>query len=130
MSKKKTAKTAKSSVPKINKREFVTRLLKADANPNWPREMKVVNRLFEQVPDPVFWNSIELKFKLNSLCWLQSDKGRAFLNDEYRKFKLVLNKKKEYEIGENDVEFEVKSRYNKKALNLRDFLKLWQKKSK
>ena len=112
----------------LNKREFVKNLLKKDANIIWPREMKIVKSLFTIFPEEVFWKSLDLGFKLNSLCWLLSNDGRNLLNKEYKKFKLNLPKQKKYEIKENNIAFESKTRYDEKPLNLREFLNLWQKK--
>ena len=90
--------------------------------------MKIVKSLFTIFPDQVFWNSLNLGFKLNSLCWLLSDDGRKLLNKEYKKFKLNLPKQKNYEIKKNNIAFESKIEYDEKPLNLREFLNLWQKK--
>ena len=90
--------------------------------------MKIVKSLLTIFPDEIFWNSLDLGFKLNSLCWLLSDDGRRLLNKEYKKFKLNLPIQKEYEIKENNIAFESKIDYDEKPLNLREFLNLWQKK--
>ena len=125
----KSAQTAKFT--KINKKDFVKRFLKESSNVIWPREMKMVKLLFEIVNDEQFWNSLELKFKLNSLCWFLSDDGRKFLNKEYKKFKLELPATKKFEVeNNNNIAFDDKSSYDiDKALNLREFLNLWQKKA-
>jgi hypothetical protein len=112
----------------INKKDFVKKLLKDNSNIIWPKEMKIVKSLFTIFPDQVFWNSLNLGFKLNSLCWLLSDDGRKLLNKEYKKFKLNLPKQKNYEIKKNNIAFESKIEYDEKPLNLREFLNLWQKK--
>lgn len=92
--------------------------------------MKIVKRLLEIFPNQDFWNGLELKFKLNSLCWFLSDDGRKFLNTEYKKFNLDLPELKKFEIENNNIAFENKKAYDlDKALNLREFLNLWQKKA-
>lgn len=114
----------------INKKEFIKRLLKEDVNIFWPKEMKMVNLLFKIFPNKDFWNNLKLDFKLNSLCWLLSDDGRKFLNIEYKKFNLHIPEAKKFEIENNNIAFETKSSYDlDKALNLREFLNLWQKKT-
>jgi hypothetical protein len=113
----------------INKREFIKRLLKEEVNIVWPKEMKMVNLLFKIFPNQNFWNTLQLNFKLNSLCWLLSDDGRKFLNKEYKTFNLNLPETKKFDIENNNIAFECKKRYDlDKALNLREFLNLWQKK--
>ena len=128
MSNKKSVQTAKNI--SINKKEFIKRLLKEDCNIIWPKEMKMANLLFKIFPDINFWNNLNLNFKLNSLCWLLSDNGRNFLNKEYKKFNLNLPEVKKFEIENNNIAFETKKSYDlDKALNLREFLNLWQKKA-
>lgn len=115
---------------KVNKKEFVKRLLKEDAKIVWPKEMKMAQILFKIFPDDNFWETLKLKFKLNSLCWLLSDDGRKFLNSEYKKFKVELPEIKKFQIENNNIAFEVKKSYDlDKPLNLRSFLNLWQKKT-
>lgn len=114
----------------INKKEFIKRLLKEEASIVWPKEMKMANLLFKIFPNQNFWNSLQLNFKLNSLCWLLSDDGRKFLNKEYKKFNLNLPETKKFDIENNNIAFESKKTYDlDKALNLREFLNLWQKKT-
>lgn len=113
----------------INKKEFIKRLLKEDTKIIWPKEMKMANLLFKIFPNQNFWNTLRLNFKLNSLCWLLSDDGRKFLNKEYKKFNLNLPETKNFDIENNNIAFENNSSYDlDKALNLREFLNLWQKK--
>jgi len=133
--KDKSSKLRKKSVTvvqniNINKKEFIKRLLKEDINIVWPKEMKMANLLFKIFPKESFWNSLNLSFKLNSLCWLLSDDGRKFLNKEYKKFNLNLPELKKFNIENNNIAFEDKKMYDlDKALNLREFLNLWQKKA-
>jgi hypothetical protein len=113
----------------INKKEFIKGLIKEGSTIIWPKEMKMANLLFKIFPDQGFWRNLNLDFKLNSLCWLLSDDGRKFLNTEYKKFNLNLPEAKTFEVDNNNIAFENKSSYDLgKALNLREFLNLWQKK--
>ena len=124
-------KKSAKAVPRtaINKREFVLKFVKKDANLIWPREMKMVNSLFEIFPNDDFWRSLELKFKLNSLCWLLSDEGRKFLNLEYKKFIFEPEKPSNFALSNNNIEFEPKIGSTVQApMTVREFLTLWQKK--
>ena len=113
----------------LNKKEFIKGLLKEGSTIIWPKEMKMAKTLLQIFPNENFWNSLKLNFKLNSLCWLLSDDGRKFLNTEYKKFNLNLPEAKTFEVENNNIAFENKSSYDlDKALNLREFLNLWQKK--
>ncbi len=127
MSLQKSVKNVQST--NLNKKEFVKRFVKDSSNILWPREMKMVKSLLKIFPNEDFWNGLKLNFKLNSLCWFFSDAGRKLLNQEYKKFNLDLPETKKFEIENNKVAFEVKTSYDiNKALNLREFLNLWQKK--
>lgn len=131
----KSSKLQKKSVKNVqftnlNKKDFIKKFIKEEQSLVWPKEMKMVNILFKIFPNEDFWLSLELKFKLNSLCWFLSDDGRKFLNAEYKKFNLELPAAKKFEIENNNIAFEHKKDYAlDKALNLREFLNLWQKKT-
>ena len=127
--KKKSANTAQST--KINKREFVLKFVKDSSSIIWPKEMKMVNMLFKIAPNDDFWRSLDLKFKLNSLCWFLSDDGRKFLNTEYKKFNFEPNKPEVYNIEQNNnIEFKGKIGETVQApMTVREFLTLWQKKN-
>jgi hypothetical protein len=114
----------------LNKKEFIKKFIKDPSNIIWPKEMKMVKSLFKIFPNESFWQSLDLNFKLNSLCWFLSDDGRKFLNKEYKKFNLELPEVKSFEIENNSLAFEDKKSYDlDKVLNLREFLNLWQKKT-
>lgn len=114
----------------LNKREFLLKFLKSDANIVWPREMKIINSLLKIFPNEGFWLSLELKFKLNSLCWFLSDDGRKFLNLEYKKFTFEPEKPQIFDLKNNNIEFDTKLDPNKVApISVREFLNLWRKKN-
>jgi hypothetical protein len=121
-------------IKKVNKKSLIKRLLKTEAinSISWPKEMKAISSLVERFPDPIFWNSISLSFKLNSLCWLLSDKGRQFLNIEYKKYKLgsdLVSKNEVYILGEKNIDsFENSDTLKRTSkISTRDFLNLWPK---
>lgn len=113
----------------LDKKAFIKKFVKEGGHIIWPKEMKMAKILFKIFPNEDFWNSLQINFKLNSLCWLLSDDGRKFLNTEFKKFKLELPEVKNFQVDNNNIAFENKSSYDlDKALNLREFLNLWQKK--
>jgi hypothetical protein len=115
---------------KLNKKVFVKKFIKDPKSLIWGKELKIVNTLLKIFPNEDFWNSLELNFKLNSLCWFLSDNGRKLLNQEYKKFNLDLPEVKKFKIENNNIAFDAKTSYDlDKALNLREFLNLWQKKA-
>lgn len=114
----------------LNKKDFVLKFVKKDASLVWPREMKIVNSLFKIFPNEAFWNSLDLKFKLNSLCWFLSDEGRKFLNIEYKKFNFEPEKPKSFDLVNNNIAFQGKKGETVQApMTVREFLDLWQKKN-
>jgi hypothetical protein len=127
-SQKKSVKPANST--SLSKKSFVKKFLKNTENISWPREMKIVKTLFTIFPNELFWNSLELKFKLNSLCWLLSDDGRKFLNKEYKKFEFKMPVAEVFSLNENKIVFNEKIDYDpqiqlKKKKNLKNYLNLW-----
>jgi hypothetical protein len=125
---KKSARPVRST--NINKKEFILKFVKQDASLVWSREMKMVNSLFKIFPNDEFWNSLELKFKLNSLCWFLSDDGRKFLNTEYKKFQFQPEKPEVFDLKKNNIAFQGKIGETVQApMTVREFLKLWQKKN-
>jgi hypothetical protein len=114
----------------LNKKSFVKKFLKDNINIVWPKELKIVKTLFKIFPNDNFWETLNLNFKLNSLCWFLSDDGRKFLNKEYKKFNLNLGEIKKFEIENNNIALEDKKSYDiDKVINLRHFLNLWEKKT-
>lgn len=78
------------------KREIIKRLVKqprVDDKYFWPREMKILNKLWEKYPDPKFWETFVLTFQLNSLAWLLTEDGQAQLYKQKAHFDLDANKK-------------------------------------
>lgn len=119
----------------IDKKNIIKKLIKPETINliNWAKEMKVLNSLIKKFPDKTFWNSINPSFKLNSLCWLLSDKGRSFLNIEYKKYKLdqsVFLKNNQYKLNDNNIDsFENSGNLvlDIKPQTLKNFLNLWPK---
>lgn len=113
----------------VNKKDFVKKFLKENIKIIWPKEIKMVKLLLNIFPNKDFWDNLEVGFKLNSICWFLSDDGRNFLNKEYKKFNFNLSDKKQFEIENNNIDYQDKiPYYSDKVLNLRQFLNLWQKK--
>jgi len=127
-SQKKSVKPAQST--SINKREFVLKFVKDSTAIVWPKEMKMVNTLFKIAPNDDFWRSLDLGFKLNSLCWFLSDDGRKLLNKEYKRFNFEPQKPETFELENNNIVTSGKIGETVGApLTVREFLILWQKKT-
>jgi hypothetical protein len=69
--------------------QFITKKHIKD-NINWPREIKIAQRLTKRFKEFEFWDNLR-DFKLPSLAWFLKSEGKAFLLSEYEKFKLNLN---------------------------------------
>ena len=127
-SRKKSVKHAQST--SINKREFVLKFVKDSSAIVWPKEMKMVNTLFKIAPNDDFWRSLDLGFKLNSLCWFLSDDGRKLLNKEYKRFNFEPQKPETFNLENNNIVTSGKIGETVGApLTVREFLTLWQKKT-
>lgn len=81
--------------PKGSKHKIVKGLLKDGITIPYVVEMGVLNRLIKKYPNVDFWLKFSLKFKLNSLKWLQTSDGRQVLDRAYTLFTLDW-KPKEY----------------------------------
>ena len=63
------------------------------SNINWPREIKIAQKLIKKFKEFDFWKNLqELGSSPPSLAWFLKQEGKAFLLKEYEKFKLNLNK--------------------------------------
>lgn len=133
--KDKFSKSKKKSAPpvpctSINKRDFVLKFVKDSTAIVWPKEMKMVNTLFKIAPNDDFWRSLDLGFKLNSLCWFLSDDGRKLLNKEYKRFNFEPQKPESFQLENNNIVTTGKIGETVGApLTVREFLTLWQKKT-
>lgn len=59
---------------------------------NWPREIKIAQKLTKKFKEFNFWNNLlDLKSPPPSLAWFLKPEGKAFLLKEYEIFKLNLN---------------------------------------
>lgn len=93
----------------------------------WAKEMKIMQTLVKKCDNPEFWRHAVPDFKIPSLAWFLSDKGRVFLNDKHKRFfsKIeTIEKKKNTtpesveKIGEDLVSLD-----SFKIKTLKDFLK-------
>ena len=53
-------------------------------NINWPREIKIAQKLIKQYKGDKFWNNLN-SAKLNSLAWFLTEDGIKFINLELKK---------------------------------------------
>lgn len=61
-------------------------------NINWPREIKIAQRLIKKFNRFIFWENLkDLKNPPPSLAWFLKPEGKAFLLKEYEDFNLNLN---------------------------------------
>ena len=58
-------------------------------NINWPREIKIAQKLLKSNSDYIFWNSLK-EFKIPSLAWFLTGKGKEFLFIENKKFNFII----------------------------------------
>lgn len=61
-------------------------------NINWPREIKIAQKLIKRFNSFEFWDNLkELGSPPPSLAWFLKPEGKAFLLKEYESFNLKLN---------------------------------------
>lgn len=89
-------------------------------NINWPREIKIAQKLLKEYKGYQFWNNLN-QIKLNSLAWFLTEDGKKFINLEIKKQSLSYAKSKTYEIQDKKIG-EDKILQNKPK-NLLEFLK-------
>lgn len=110
------------------KQAFISRLL--GNSTNWPREMKIMNKLVEMYPEEGFWSGVAVPFKIPSLAYFLTVKGAEFLRLEHKKFKFEPQEKIEYQIEEsldNLPSRPIISTEREKVKTLNEFLKIWKK---
>ena len=63
-------------------------------NINWPREIKIAQKLIKKFNNSKFWQNLpELGSPPPSLAWFLKPEGKAFILKQYEYFNLNLNKK-------------------------------------
>ena len=94
-------------------------------NINWPREIKIAQKLIKKIDSFDFWKNLqELKSPPPSLAWFLKSEGKSFLFKEYGKFKLIFETKSikiyENKIGED-------KKVCQKPKNLLEFIRYGKK---
>ena len=70
---------------------------------NWPREIKIAQRLIKKFKSFDFWDNLqELGSPPPSLAWFLKSEGKAFLLKEYESFNMNLTKQ-EVPLNENKI---------------------------
>jgi hypothetical protein len=108
-------------VPKINKREIITRLLvipKTQKRPFWAREMKMLNTLMEKFPETSFWQKFNFRKQYDSLAYFISPYGQEYLRKKYNEFNYKIPKKSKVKLGKKIGEDKILKKENK---TIRDF---------
>lgn len=77
------------------KRKLILKLLKNTEDINWANEIKAATILLKNDPDIEFWHRFILPFKLNSLYFLLSEKGKSFIYAAKQKKKEIKTFAKE-----------------------------------
>ena len=71
-------------------------------NINWPREIKIAQKLLKEYKGYDFWNNLN-QIKLNSLAWFLTEEGQRFINLEIKKQKLKEPNKEKHNIEEKKI---------------------------
>lgn len=69
------------------KKDAITRILHAVRKQeiNWPREIKLINKIYLQYPKEEFWQNLNITFFIPSFAWFLTPNGKQFLGTEYRR---------------------------------------------
>lgn len=102
------------------KRKLILKLLKNTENINWANEIKAASTLLKNYPSPEFWDNFTLPFKLNSLYFLLSEKGRQFIYAaKQKKMEIKTFIKEEISLEERKVGEDI---ITHKPKSIKDFL--------
>lgn len=107
--------------PKINNLQqfIIWKNLKTPNECDWPREIKIASKIIKVYSNPDFWQKhLHLGFKLNSLAYFMTARGKNELFVNYNRFLLDNPIKVEYSLGEKVGEDKI----IKKKKGLREFL--------
>jgi len=91
-------------------------------NINWPREIKIAQKLLKEYKGYQFWNNLN-QIKLNSLAWFLTEEGRKFINLELKKQSLKETKKQIHNIQDKKIGEDKKT--CRKPKNVLEFIRLW-----
>jgi hypothetical protein len=92
------------------------------ANINWPREIKIAQKLLKQYKGYSFWNNLN-QIKLNSLAWFLTEDGKKFINLELKKQTLKELKKEKYNIQDKKIGEDKKT--CQKPKTILQFIRSW-----
>ena len=70
----------------------------------WARECKIASKLIKERPEEDFWNYFGLNYKLNSLAFLMSERGKSELGRQYANW--GLTKRDDCDSFDDTVEFQ------------------------
>lgn len=94
-------------------------------NIQWGKEMKIMNQLAEKCSNPDFWMHARPEFKIPSVAWFLTSKGRTFLNEKHKRFfsdlKILRSESKNIE---NEIKQGDDLVSSSKIKTIKDFLKL------
>ena len=92
---------------------------------NWPREIKIAQKLVKKFNNFNFWKNIpELGSPPPSLAWFLKPEGKAFILKQYEDFNLILNRK---EIVLQENKFDKDKNICKKPKTLIEFINYGKK---
>ena len=96
---KKVAKVAKKAKkppvdPEVKRRirlaKFIVEKYVTKHEINWPRDVKMANKMVELYPEDQFWESLPVKFQSPTLACLMMPKAQEYLRRTWMEFKLVI----------------------------------------
>jgi len=109
--------------PKISNiyQYLVWKFCKDPAEVNWPKEISVAKKILSKYSEYNFWGSCDFGFKLNSLCFLLTLKGKYLLACELKKYRFRMEERKKVKLLDEKVgeDYKPKPKPKHKFFNLK-----------
>ena len=109
--------------PKISNiyQYLVWKFCKDPAEVSWPKEISVGKKLLSKYSDYRFWGSCDIGFKLNTLCFLLTPKGKYLLACELKKYRFKMKERKKIKLLDKKVgeDYKPKPKPKHKFFNLK-----------
>lgn len=121
-------KSGKVKPRKFNLAKFIVEKYVLQDSINWPRDVKIANKLVEKYPELAFWNWLGVKFQCPSMAALLTKKSKRFLEIRYSEWNKEIERNKKIIIVEKapiQIDDKIYSDYNQqeqKPLNRLEFL--------
>ena len=89
---------------------------------NWPAEIAAAKKFYPKYKDFGFWKGLDLGFKVNSLCFFLTPKGKHLLKAKWKEHNFILKEKDNDKLEKDKVGEDYKPKTKpKKLFNFKTF---------